>query len=238
MANKIQKFFSETFGTVRARYIDGECWFVGKDIALALGYKDTKSALIDHVDDDLKRTLNTKIIQQMASRRKGGETPPLEMSPPDAPDTTSPRGLLYIKEAGLYQLIFSSKLPKAVEFQRWIFETVLPKLRRDGIYNALQDDARALGKTTRRTLTDTIKIFCEYLKTRGELDRQESAWYIIFTNLVNKTLGFDGERDDLSALQLLHLQDCEQIAARELDEAMASGKGHHDCYEACRIKLE
>ena len=125
--NKIMKFHSEVFGDLRGRYIDGECWFVGKDAAQALGYANTKDALIKHVFDDYKRILNAKTIAQMASQSKGRETRPLEK-----PDTTSPRGMLYVKEAGLYQLIFSSKLSKAIEFQRWIFEEVLPALRREG----------------------------------------------------------------------------------------------------------
>lgn len=67
------------FGNVRARVINGEAWFVGKDVAQALGYANTKDALAKHVFDDYKRVFTNKIIAQMASQRKGGETPPLEM---------------------------------------------------------------------------------------------------------------------------------------------------------------
>ena len=51
--------------------------FTGKDVAQSLGYRDTKSALIDHVFPDYKRVLNAKTIQEMASRHKGGDSPPL-----------------------------------------------------------------------------------------------------------------------------------------------------------------
>ena len=80
MATKIMKFINAEFGEIRARYIDGECWFVGKDVAQALGYTNTFDALSRHVFDDYKRVLTAKIIQQMASQRKGRETRLLEMA--------------------------------------------------------------------------------------------------------------------------------------------------------------
>ena len=190
------KFFHKEFGNVRGRYIAGECWFVGKDVTRALGYTNSRKALIDHVFDDYKQVFNAKTIRQMASQSKGGETPPLE--------TTSPRGMVYIKEPGLYQLIFSSKMPKAIKFQRWVFEEVLPKMRRE----ALREEARAEGKRVHRELTDVIKSFIEYLTARGELDRAEVAWYSAFANLVNKATDTTNKRDDLLMLPLLRLSDC------------------------------
>ena len=226
MANKIMKFFHEEFGNVRGRYIGGECRFAGKDVAQALGYKDTKSALADHVFDDYKQVFNAKTIRQMASQSKGGETPPLE--------TTSPRGMIYIKEPGLYQLIFSSKMPKAIKFQRWVFEEILPKMRRE----ALREEARAEGKRVRRELTDVIKSFIEYLTARGELDRAEVAWYSAFSNLVNKMTATNDKRDNLLMLPLLRLSDCEDILTDAIEEGMAEGKGHHDIWLACQGKLD
>ncbi len=65
MSNKIITFTNEELGfNVRTRYIDGECRFVGKDVAQSLGYRDTKSALIDHVFPDYKRVLNAKTIDR------------------------------------------------------------------------------------------------------------------------------------------------------------------------------
>jgi len=106
---------------------DGEIWFVGKDVAEILGYKDTKSAIIDHVDDDDKMIVNQKKFQKIASESKGGETPP--------PKFDSPRGLMFINESGLYSLILSSKLPKAKEFKRWVTSEVLPSIRKYGYYD-------------------------------------------------------------------------------------------------------
>lgn len=234
MANKIQKFISETFGNIRGIYLGGECWFVGRDVAQALGYKDTKSALIDHVFDDYKRVLNAKTIAQMASDLKGGKTPPLEML-----DMNSPRGMLYLKEAGLYQLIFSSKMPNAKEFQRWIFEEVLPELRRNGMYDLLRENIRNDGKKTRRELTDVIKDFLDWLKENDELDREPRAWYVAFTNLANKFAGVEKyTRENATPLQLLRLQDAEDKIAAELEAGMKQNKSHHDIWLACQEKLE
>ena len=232
--NRIFKFHSEKFGDLRARYLNGEVWVAGLDAAKALGYKNTKDAIVKHVFPEYKRVINAKTIEQMASESKGRDSHTFEKDPLD---TTSPRGLLYIKEPGLYQLIFSSKLPDAIEFQRWVFEEVLPTLRREGEYKMLWDDARDGGKVTRRTLTDTVKAFCEYLQERNELDRPLGTWIVIFTNLVNKKLGITDNRDNLTAKQLFELDTCEHICAKEIESGMMAGKGHHDIYKACEEKL-
>lgn len=99
--------------------IDDEPWFVGKDVAEALGYSDTKSALADHVDDDDKQ-----IIQK-------GQIATLEI-----PN----RGLTIINESGLYSLILSSKLPTAKQFKRWVTNEVLPYIRKNGGYIQGQEE--------------------------------------------------------------------------------------------------
>ncbi|NCE63710.1 toxin Bro [Pseudoflavonifractor sp. 524-17] len=111
--NKLQIFNNPEFGTVRTVEIDGEPWLVGKDVASALGYADTKSALSDHVDAEDKR-----IIQR-------GQIATL-----DIPN----RGLTIINESGLYSLVLSSKLPGAKKFRRWVTAEVLPSIRKDGRY--------------------------------------------------------------------------------------------------------
>ncbi len=112
MKNLISFKHSE-FGTVRTLEIEGEPWFIGKDVATALGYSDTKSAISDHVDDEDKQ-----IIQR-------GQIATLEI-----PN----RGMTIINESGLYSLIFSSKLPIAKEFKRWVTSEVLPSIRKHGGY--------------------------------------------------------------------------------------------------------
>lgn len=109
----IQLYTNEKFGEIRTTVIDGEPWFVGKDVALALGYADTKSALADHVDGEDKT-----LIQR-------GKNATFEI-----PN----RGLTFINESGLYSLVLSSKLPSAKAFKRWITHEVIPSIRKHGAY--------------------------------------------------------------------------------------------------------
>lgn len=107
--NEIVLFKHEDFGEVRTLMIDGEPWFVGKDVAITLGYKDTSDALKKHVDTEDK-----------LSRRFA--------------DSGQNRDMYVINESGLYSLILSSKLPSAKQFKRWITFEVLPSLRKHGAY--------------------------------------------------------------------------------------------------------
>lgn len=111
--NGLMIFNNPEFGEIRTVGIDGEPWLVGKDVARALGYSDTKSALADHVDDEDKQ-----IIQR-------GQIATL-----DVPN----RGLTIINESGLYSLVLSSKLPGAKKFRRWVTAEVIPSIRRSGGY--------------------------------------------------------------------------------------------------------
>lgn len=115
--NELQIFNSPEFGQLRTIIKDDEIWFVGKDVAEALGYLDTKSALIDHVDTEDKNIF------------KSGDLPPLNFTIPN-------RGMTFINESGLYSLALSSKLPKAKKFKRWITKEVIPSIRKYGGYIA------------------------------------------------------------------------------------------------------
>ena len=111
--NELQVFEHPAFGEVRTVTIDGEPWFVGKDVAQMLGYKDTVNALKSNVDAEDKRGWQI----------------------------TTPGGIqtmTTINESGLYSLILSSKLPSAKEFKRWVTSEVLPTIRRQGSYSVQQ----------------------------------------------------------------------------------------------------
>ena len=107
--NEMQIFNNEEFGSVRAAEIDGSPWFVGKDVAEALGYADANKAVAMHVDDEDK--LNDKTSLSLGQR-----------------------GGCLINESGLYSLVMSSKLPSAKKFKRWVTSEVLPSIRRHGAY--------------------------------------------------------------------------------------------------------
>lgn len=109
MNDVIKTFTNNNFGTVRTICHDGEPWFVGKDVAEILGYKNTSKALADHVDTEDK--LNNDSLSSLGQR-----------------------GGWIINESGLYSLIISSKKPEAKAFKRWITSNVLPTIRKTGGY--------------------------------------------------------------------------------------------------------
>lgn len=106
----LQIFKNPEFGAIRTIEKDGEPWFVGKDVAAALGYERPTKAILDHVDDEDKDEVP---IQDSIGRSQN--TP-------------------IINESGLYSLVLSSKLPTAKKFKRWITSEVIPSIRKHGAY--------------------------------------------------------------------------------------------------------
>lgn len=125
----MQIFKNEQFGQVRILDINSEPWFVGKDVAMILGYRNTKDALITHIDNEdrqiIKRSENTTIDNHIPKSAL-----PVNFVNADIPN----RGLTVINESGLYSLILSSKLPKAKEFKHWVTSEILPTIRKHGAY--------------------------------------------------------------------------------------------------------
>lgn len=111
--NYVTKEFLFNDQQVRTVVRDGEPWFVGKDVAIVLGYGNTKDALLSHIDEE-----DRAILQR--SENATFEIPN--------------RGLTIINESGLYSLIVLSKLPTAKDFKRWVTSEVLPTIRKHGAY--------------------------------------------------------------------------------------------------------
>lgn len=109
MSKDIQIFSNDQFGQLRTIVIDNEPWFVGKDVADALGYSAARNAIAAHVDGEDKLT-----HQISASGQK--------------------RDVTFINESGIYSLVFGSKLPSAKEFKHWVTHDVLPTIRKHGAY--------------------------------------------------------------------------------------------------------
>lgn len=107
--NEISIFTSPEFGKIRTVTLNGEPWFVGKDVALALGYSNPRDALFKHVDEEDKGVAKRDSLGGM-------------------------QDFTVINESGLYSLTLSSKLPGAKAFKRWITAEVLPQLRKTGTY--------------------------------------------------------------------------------------------------------
>lgn len=119
MENNIIIKTNEIFGDLRIVMVNEEPWFVGKDIAEKLGYKDINHAVTDHVDEE----------DRVNSKTQGQNAPEFGQ-----------RGTWLINESGLYSLILKSKLPEAKQFKRWVTSEVLPSIRKDGGYISANSD--------------------------------------------------------------------------------------------------
>lgn len=118
--NEIEIFKNEEFGEVRTTTIDGEPYFVGKDVAKILGYAKPLNALATHIDKD--DSLKQGLIDNLGRNQ----------------DT------IFINESGLYSLILSSKLPNAKKFKHWVTAEVLPSIRKHGAYMTSETIEKAL----------------------------------------------------------------------------------------------
>ena len=108
--DNLQVFTKDEFGTIGTVQMNNETYFVGKDVAEALGYKNTRDALVAHVAEEDKNTV------AISDGNRGN------------PNQT------VINESGLYALIFGSKLESAKRFKHWVTSEILPSIRKHGIY--------------------------------------------------------------------------------------------------------
>lgn len=142
---EMQIFNSEEFGNIRTVTIDGEPWFVGKDVAKALGYSNTRDALATHISEEDKNTV------AISDGKRGNPNQ------------------VVINESGLYALIFGSKLDSAKRFKRWVTSEVLPSIRRTGSYGIPltipeQIQLLARGNVELERKIDTIQSDVEAIK--------------------------------------------------------------------------
>lgn len=164
--NEMKIFNSEEFGRVRTVIVDGEVWFVGKDVAEALGYERTAEAIRQHVEED------DKGVGEMQT--PGGK-----------------QNMVIINESGLYALIFGSKLPSAKRFKHWVTSEVLPSIRKTGKYetNNMHSDTtipRVKGSQTQipkngnwyDKVKPKIKLICEVYGIEIK-----KLYHIILTNI-------------------------------------------------------
>lgn len=131
MENQVQVAYHEHFGKVRVVILNGTVYFVGRDAAKALGFKNTEGAIKKHVEKE------DKIIYRPSEM--GGQVRGAAIV----------TGSILINESGLWSLVLRSKLPSAKEFQRWLTSEVIPEIMRTGSYNA-PPDTRLTTEFTRR----------------------------------------------------------------------------------------
>lgn len=152
---KVQVFKNEEF-EVRTVEVDGEPWFVGKNVAEILGYSNPRDALIRHVDEEDKGVTKCDTlggIQQMT----------------------------IINESGLYSLILGSKLPSAKRFKHWVTSEVLPAIRQSGVY--MTDDKAYDITHNPGSLADLLLKAGEQLKQK-EIIIQEMKPKALFADAV------------------------------------------------------
>ena len=162
METNIQIFTSDIFGKIRTCQVNNQIMFVGKDVAQALGYSNTRDALNKHVDAE------DKLESQIATSGQRRTT-------------------IIINESGLYSLILSSKLPQARAFKRWVTSEVLPSIRKTGRYELPQliPELAMLNADAENTLTATqvaktfnmtVYDFNAVLRDMGIQYRKHSRW--------------------------------------------------------------
>lgn len=144
--NELMIFNNPEFGEIRTVEVNGEPWLVGKDVAQALGYSNTKDAVSRHVDTEDKRGARF-------------------------PTPSGQQEMTIINESGLYSLVLGSKLPGAKKFKRWVTSEVLPSIRKNGMYLLPKDYPSAL-----RALADSeeqrMALECTNATLAAENERQ------------------------------------------------------------------
>lgn len=154
MDNELQSFNFEG-QDLTIIMINNEPWFVGKEVAKILGYKDTNQAIRIHVDDDDKLT---RSFNGSGQRRQ----------------------MAVVNESGLYSLILSSKLPSAKKFKKWVTSEVLPSIRKHGSYGSLpqtpEEQLMLTMQVANRTVkrVDNLEKDVEYLKQTAEITSSQA----------------------------------------------------------------
>jgi prophage antirepressor-like protein len=132
--NELQIFNSEEFGDIRTAEIDGKPYFVGTDVAKALGYNNPRDAVSRHCKGVVKR---------------------------DTPTSSGIQSMSYINEGDLYRLIMKSKLPSAEKFESWVMDEVLPTIRKTGSYQkpmTLEEQLQIVAKGTLEVKEEIRKV--------------------------------------------------------------------------------
>ena len=144
----ITTFNNEEFGNVRTLTIDGDPWFVGKDIAECLGYSNTKDALRKHVDSEDKIMGSQNATPSITDNLGRKQFP------------------TFVNESGVYSLIFGSKLESAKKFKKWVTSEVLPSLRKTGTYTVVATQPSATSSIIVQPMSDI------------ELPKATNTWYL------------------------------------------------------------
>lgn len=206
--NELQIFSSKEFGQVRTVVIDNEPYFVGKDVAEALGYSNTRDALAKHVETEDK----AEVAFHDGSQR---------------------RNMVGINESGLYALVFGSKLETARKFKRWVTSEVLPALRKTGSYEMPKGKNDKPKKEARSSVNMTVKTI-DTIFSRAGVD---PLYIAAEAKRIYAEAGYDIKIPLLTDKETMpKLYDCTEIA-KELGIYSTSGNPHNQAVSAIIKKL-
>jgi prophage antirepressor-like protein len=138
--NDLTIFKNSRFGEVRTTVIDGKPYLLGKEVAEILGYKNTRDALLKHVDSEDKTTVAFRVS-----------------------NTNYVSRAVFINESGVFSLIIRSNLPQAKDFKRWVTHEVLPAIRKTGGYIQVSHEL-----TDEEIMERATKLADEAIKRREE----------------------------------------------------------------------
>ena len=141
---QVMLFENQDFGQLRMIFIDGKQYFMANDVARALGYKNTRDAILRHCRGVVKR---------------------------DTPIDGTEQEVNYIPEGDVYRLIIRSKLPKAEEFEKWVFDEVLPSIRQTGNYIS-EANQYSIQDIVKETICQVVPIIIQELEDKAERTKQ------------------------------------------------------------------
>ena len=198
--HELQIFNNEEFGEVRTVTINDEPWFVGKDIAMALGYAKPENAIATHVNDEDK---TSTLIQGSGSNYKSKA--------------------ILINESGLYALIFGSKLESAKRFKHWVTSEVLPTLRKTGTYEM----PKAKKSRSNRTALSSANMMVKNVMSVLEKAKVEPVFIAAEVKRLYTDLGYEVKAPLVTDKETMSkLYDCTDIA-KELGIYSANDNPHN-----------
>lgn len=197
--NEIQIFNNEEFGQVRTVEIDGKPYFVANDVARALGYAVPKDAVARHCKGALKRRYLTE----------GGN-----------------QEMKVIPEGDLYRLITHSKLESAERFERWVFDEVLPTIRKTGSYEMPKQKAKKPSGSNRPALS-SVNMMVKNVMSTLEKAKVEPIFVAAEVKRLYTDLGYEVKAPLVTDQEMMpKLYDCTEIA-KELGILSKNGKPHN-----------
>ena len=208
--HELQIFNNEEFGQIRTVEIDGEIYFVGKDVTEILGYSNPRKAIIDHVDEEDKTDGVT--IRDCIGR---------EQNP------------VCINESGLYSLILSSKMPNAKKFKRWVTSEILPTLRKTGSYEM----PNAKKNKSNRTALSSANMMVKNVMSVLEKAKVEPVFIAAEVKRLYTDLGYEVKAPLVTDKETMSkLYDCTDIA-KELGIYSANDNPHNQAVSVIIKKL-